>query len=285
MLGLGVVGGSRRFLRSPAARRGAHSRRIGSGGRVRRRDLRPPGRARDRGRPGRWRSRNRLRTRALCRDRAREPHACGTATTSCSDLQPKVRWRQGGEVLARHRGTGARHRGNRARPGPRPREDRPGRRRPWRRWPRHGRWRRLAGDCRLDRCRARPSLRVHPIRHAKPLRARSRGRSRRRRGRARCIRQWRRAPGRPRRSQRAGLREQRLDGRLRRGGSALRLQGGKDQDGARHRARGHGPRRVRPGPAMDGTRRGLASRRRRDHGFEQPVPARTDSRIRHPPCD
>ena len=82
---------------------------------------------------------------------------------------------------------------------------------------RDGRRRRLAGDRRGGRRRARPALRVHPGRDAQPLRARPRRGSRRRRRRARRVRRRRRAPRRPRRGQRPRVRQQRLARHLRRG--------------------------------------------------------------------
>ena len=218
-------------------------------------------------------------------NRAPATHVRRSAPTPRPDLQSQVGRRQGGEVLARHRGAGARHRGNRARSRPGPREDRPGRRRPRRRRARHGRRRRLAGDRRDDRRRARPSLRVHPVRHAKPLRPRSRGRSRRRRRRARRIRGRRRAPRRSRRGERAGIRQQRLARRLRRGGPAFRLPGREAPHAARHGAGRARARRFGARPALDRAERTGAQRGRRDHGFEQPLPAWTDGRLRNPPCD
>ena len=94
----------------------------------------------------------------------------------------------------------------------------------------------------------RPALRVHPGRHAQPLRARPR-RGPRRRGRgARRARRRPRATGGPRRGQRPGLREQRLARRLRRGGAARGLPGGE----APHDLAG-GPRRARARAARAST--------------------------------
>ena len=118
-----------------------------------------------------------------------------------------------------------------------------------------GRRRRLAGDRRGDRRRARPALRLHPGRHAQPLRARPRRRPRRCRRRARRLRRRRRAARRPRRGQRARVRQQRLARALRRGRPARRLPRRQAAHDPRHparRARARGRRSstcAGPGPA------------------------------------
>ena len=67
-----------------------------------------------------------------------------------------------------------------------------------------GRRRRLAGAGRGDRRRARPSVRLHPLRDPQPLRPRPRRRPRRRRRRPRRLRRRGRALCRPGGGQRAG---------------------------------------------------------------------------------
>ena len=44
-------------------------------------------------------------------------------------------------------------------------------------------------------------------------------------------------------------------------------------------------RRIGPRPALDGARRGRASRRRHDHGLEQSLPAWANGRLRNSPSD
>ena len=121
-----------------------------------------------------------------------------------------------------------------------------------RRRARDGRRRRLAGDRRGDRRRARPAVRLHPGGHAQPLRARPRRRPRRRRRRPRRVRRRRRAPRRPGRGQRPRVRQQRLARALRRGGPARGLSRREAAHAARHACRTcSGPRASGARPALD----------------------------------
>ena len=126
-------------------------------------------------------------------------------------------------------------------------------------------------------------LRLHPVRHAQPLRPGPRGGSRRRRGSARRLRRRRRTPRRPRRGERPGVRQQRVAGGLRGGRAPPGLPAGQDADAPRHCSRC-----ARPSPrdhhaALDHTGRPDADRRGRDPRGQQPVPPLRRRRRRHTP--
>ena len=182
------------LVRDPATRRGEDRGPRDRSARARRGDRAAGERRPARGTARRRRARAGLRLRAgrvrLPRAPARragaEPAGVVLSTRSRVAARRSVsRWR---------RGAGARDRADRARPallGPRGARARRGRRRSGR--ARDGRRRRLAGDRRCDRRRARSALRLRAGGHAQPLRARPRRRSRRRRRRARRVRRRRRA--------------------------------------------------------------------------------------------
>ena len=94
------------------------------------------------------------------------------------------------------------------------------------------------GHRRHSRREARPALCLHTCGHPQPFRPRPRGGSRRRRRRPGRLRRRRRARRRPRGGQRSGVRQQRLDGPLRRSGAAQGLPQREDPHPARHGARG-----------------------------------------------
>ena len=202
-------------------------------------------------------------------------------------VEPAVGRGQGRQQRPRRRRTRARDRADRAEARRRPRATGARRRGARGRRARGGGRRRNPGTRGVDRCGARPAVRLHPGRHPQPLRARPGSRSRRRRRRPRRVRRRRRAPRRPGRGQRSRVRQQRVARALRRGGTTRGVPRREAAHHPRHRAR-----RARPAAEWVDERVGLARRGRHrqrvggdDPGLEQRLPPRARHRIGHAAAD
>ena len=221
-------------------------------------------------------------------DRVPRPRAAARrrATPAAGAVhQPVVRWRKGGQGRTDRGGRPAWDQERGAAQRRRSQAARARRRRRGRGRGRRGGWGRHPGDRGHRGRRTRTALRLYPGGHAQPLRPGSGGGPRRRRRSPGRLRRRRRARRRPGRGQWPGLRQQRLDGAVRRGGAEQGLPQRQDPHPARHRACRLRPVRLRARPAMGVPRRHGPPVGGDHPGVQQPLPARSRRRVRDPAPD